>query len=129
MGLKYSIKKHIYHDRSLGFTIKARACKGVGREWNPKLTFYAPKSVGECEGMNPCIGLPLWELESRWILEYSKSDYKGQNSLDWKIPYTIEKLLKHICLKWARMTHLGIQNTSYGQKKVTNQNVNLTPDH
>jgi hypothetical protein len=25
--------------------------------------------------------------------------------------------LKHRCLKWARMTHLDIWNTSYGQKK------------
>ncbi len=27
------------------------------------------------------------------------------------------KLLEHRCLKWARMTHLGPQNISFGQKK------------
>jgi hypothetical protein len=29
----------------------------------------------------------------------------------------IGKLLKCICLKWARMTHLNSCNTSYGKKK------------
>jgi len=31
--------------------------------------------------------------------------------------YIIEKLLERRCLKWARIAHLGIWNTSYGQKK------------
>jgi hypothetical protein len=31
--------------------------------------------------------------------------------------YTIGKLLKRRCLKWVRITHLDIWNTSYGQKK------------
>jgi hypothetical protein len=31
--------------------------------------------------------------------------------------YIIGKILKCKCLKWARMTHLDIYNTSYGQKK------------
>ncbi len=35
---------------------------------------------------------------------------------------TIERLLKHRCLKWARMTHLDIWNTSYGQKKSRESN-------
>ncbi len=61
--------------------------------------------------------LPLWELEFRWTPKSSKSDYRGQNSMDWKVPYIIGKLLKLRCLKWARMTHLDIWNTSYGQKK------------
>jgi hypothetical protein len=37
--------------------------------------------------------------------------------MDWKIPCTIENLLKLRCLKWACMMHLDIWNTSYGQKK------------
>jgi hypothetical protein len=37
--------------------------------------------------------LPLWELESQWILKSSKGDGKGQNSLDWKVIYIIENLL------------------------------------
>jgi hypothetical protein len=37
--------------------------------------------------------------------------------MDWKFCYIIEKLLERRCLKWARMTHLDISNTSYVQKK------------
>jgi len=35
----------------------------------------------------------------------------------WGVPYIIGKLLELRCLKWARITHLDIWNTSYGQKK------------
>jgi hypothetical protein len=31
--------------------------------------------------------------------------------------YIIGKLLERRCLKWARLAHLNIWNTSYGQKK------------
>jgi hypothetical protein len=50
--------------------------------------------------------LPFWELESQWTLKFLESDFKGQNQLDQKVPYIIEKNLEHKCLKWARMTHL-----------------------
>jgi hypothetical protein len=53
----------------------------------------------------------------RWIPECSQRDYKSQNAMDRKVLHTIGKLLKCRCLKWARMTHLDIWNTSYGQKK------------
>jgi hypothetical protein len=52
--------------------------------------------------------LSFWELESQWTFEFLKSDYKGQNSLDWDVPYVIGKLLELKCLKWDRMTHLDI---------------------
>ncbi len=61
--------------------------------------------------------LPFWELDSRWTPESLESDCKGQNPLDWGVPYIIGKLLERRCLKWARITHLNIWNTSYGQKK------------
>jgi hypothetical protein len=61
--------------------------------------------------------LPLWELESWWTSEFSKSDCKGQNPLDWRVLHIIEKLLELKCLKWARMTHLDNSNIIYGQKK------------
>jgi hypothetical protein len=38
--------------------IKARACKGVGRKGSARVTLYAPKSVGECKGMN--LHTPKW---------------------------------------------------------------------
>jgi hypothetical protein len=61
--------------------------------------------------------LPFWELESQWTFEYSKNNYRGQNLMDWRIPYIIEKLLEHRCLKWVRLTHSDTSNASYGQKK------------
>jgi hypothetical protein len=68
---------------------EAREC---GRVW--EWTFTLPSE------------LPFWE-----------SDCRGQNPLHWRIIYIIGKLLKLKCLKWARITHLDIWNTSYGQKK------------
>jgi hypothetical protein len=61
--------------------------------------------------------LPPWELESRWTSECLKNNFRGQNQMDWGVFYTIEKILKQYCLKWAHMTHLDIWNTSYGEKK------------
>jgi len=61
--------------------------------------------------------LPFWELESQWTLEFSEGDFRGKNLLDWRVSYIIKKILELKCLKWARMTHLGTKNISYGQKK------------
>ncbi len=49
-----------------------------------------------------------------WIPKSSKHDCRGQNPSSWKVIYTIGKLLKLRCLKWARIAHLEIYNTSYG---------------
>jgi len=38
--------------------IKEKACKGVGQEGSPGVTSHAPRSVGECGGMNP--HTPKW---------------------------------------------------------------------
>jgi hypothetical protein len=61
--------------------------------------------------------LPLWEVESRWTPETSESDCRGQTSMDCDVLYIIGKRLKRRYLKWARISHLEIWNTSYGQKK------------
>jgi hypothetical protein len=37
--------------------------------------------------------------------------------MNWKVFYTIGKLLECRCLKWAHIAHLNIWITSYGQKK------------
>ncbi len=85
---------------SLRLATKARACKGAGQEWSPGVTIHAFGSVGKCEGMNPHtpkwtptlgVGLPM----DSQILQ---GNCRGQNSLDWKVPYTIGKLLKFECL-------------------------------
>jgi hypothetical protein len=62
------------HNPSLGLMIKARAYKGVVQEWNMWVTFHAPKSVGECEGMNPHIPkwsptLGNWSFNGLWNLQ------------------------------------------------------------
>jgi hypothetical protein len=73
--------------------------------------------------------LPLWEMESRWTLETSESNCRGQNPTTYGVVYIIGKLLERRCLKWARIVHLDIWNISYGQKKAGSQTANLTPDH
>jgi hypothetical protein len=60
---------------------------------------------------------PFWELKSQWTLKFLEDDYRSQNSLHWKVPYIIGKLLERKCLKWAYMTHLDTWNTSDGHKK------------
>jgi hypothetical protein len=57
-------------------------------------------------------------MESRWTPEFLEGDCKGQNSMAWSVPYIIGKLLERRCLKWARIAHLHIWNTSYGQKNI-----------
>jgi hypothetical protein len=48
---------------------------------------------------------------------YIIGDLRGQNSMAYGVLYIIGKLLERRCLKWARIAHLNIWNTSYGQKK------------
>jgi hypothetical protein len=56
MLLYINLRSH-YSCRNLSFelTTKTRACKGAGQEGSLEVTFHAPGSVGECEGMNPHI--------------------------------------------------------------------------
>jgi hypothetical protein len=61
--------------------------------------------------------LPLWEMESRWTPKTSESNLRGQISMACGALYINGNLLKHRCLKWARIAHLNIWNTSYDQKK------------
>ncbi len=63
--------------------------------------------------MNSHVG--SWSF--KWTPKFSKHDYRGQNPLPWRVIYIIGKLLKRKYLKWARIAHLDIWNTSYGQKK------------
>jgi len=56
-------------------------------------------------------------MESWWTPETSKSNFRGQKSMNCGILYVIGKLLKRRCLKWVHIAHLYIWNTSYGQKK------------
>jgi hypothetical protein len=75
-----------------------------------------PKSVREWSLTLPS-ELPCWELKSQWTPKSSERNCRSQNPLPWRVFYIFEKLLKRRCLKWARIAHLDIWNTSYGQKK------------
>ncbi len=109
---KYYDYNDMCRNPSLGLATKARACKVASQEGSPRMkesvrdwTLTLPKE------------LPLWEVESQWTPKCSESDCKGQNPMVQGVIYIIGKILKLKCLKWARMTHLDIWNTSYGQKK------------
>jgi hypothetical protein len=69
----------------------------------------------ECKDETHTPEMGTWE--SSGTPESLEFDYKGQNTLHWGVLYIIGKLSKCKCPKWARMTHLDIWNTSYGQKK------------
>ncbi len=89
-GLKVQHKSHIYTPR-------------MQKVWRNELT--PPK-------WTPTLGVGV-PTEFQCL----ENDFRGWNALDWTLSYTIGKLLKCKCLKWACMTHLNIYNTSYGQKK------------
>jgi hypothetical protein len=61
-----------------------------------------------------------WNL--KWTPNFSKRDCRGQNKLSQKAFYIIGKMLKRRCLKWARIAHLDIYNTNYGQMKSQESN-------
>jgi hypothetical protein len=77
---------------------------------------HIPRSARECEGMNPLT--PKWSptlgikvlIESRIFIE----QFERSKFIELIFFYTIGKLLRHRCLKWAHMIHLSIYNTSYG---------------
>jgi len=109
------------HDSVMIFILvlqpKKKAWKREGWKCNLGITFTFLrmwKNVKEWVHMLPS-GLSLWELESQRTFKYLKIDLKGQNSLDWKFHYAVANFLRHRCLKWTRMIHLSIYNTSYGR--------------
>jgi hypothetical protein len=56
------------HNPNLGFTTKARACKVVGQEGNPTITFHPPRCAKQCEGMN--LHTPKWTfILDFWIFK------------------------------------------------------------
>jgi hypothetical protein len=93
----------------------------------PKNHIHILGSAKECEGLNP--HTPKWvlTLEIGILRDFRilKEQFKGQNSLDWKVFYTIGIFLKCKYLNWACMIHLNIYNISYGQKKDHESNVNF----
>ncbi len=104
---------------SLGLAIKARCHKVAGQEGNSGVTSHAPgvQRVWGNEPSHSQVNSHVGSWSPEWIPESLERNFRGQNSLPWRILYIIGKLLKLRCLKWARIAHLDIWNTSYGQKK------------
>jgi hypothetical protein len=104
---------------ALGSRPRQGVYKVASQEGSLGVMAHAPRSARECEGIDlhtpkgtSILGVGV--LVDFWMF---KDEYRGQNPMDWRVLYIIEKLLKRRCLKWACMTHLDNWNTSYGQKK------------
>jgi hypothetical protein len=117
--LDISVNKGLCRNPNLGLMTKARVYKGAGQEWSLGITFHAPGSVGKFEGMN--LHTPKWALTLgvKVLMDSQIFRERLQESkfMYWRVHYIIGKFLELKCFKWARMTHLGTWNTSYGQKK------------
>jgi hypothetical protein len=113
---------------SIWLATKARGLRGCGPISRPGSHITCSRECKECEGVN--LHTPKWTPMSgvgeSWTPKRtpktSESVLKGQNSMDGCVFYINEKLLKCRCLKWARIAHLNIWNTSYGQKKARESN-------
>ncbi len=99
---------------SFGLATKAKGLQGCGPRGSPGVTSETPENVGECEGVGlhtpkatPKLGEGV-PMDSRWTLETSESDLRGQISMAGCALYINGKLLKRRCLKWARIAHLDI---------------------
>ncbi len=122
-------RKTLCHNPSLGFVTKAKGETRGRNKWGTRETHLILSGVQENVRewtFTLSRQLPLGELEYRRTLESSGNNYRGQNPLVWKVFYIIRNLLKPRCLKWARITHLDIWNTSYGQKKGRESNRHAT---
>jgi hypothetical protein len=117
---------------ALGSRPRQKGLQGCGPKGSLGVTSETPGSAREWALTLPR-QLPLWEMDSRWTPKTSEKDLRGQISMARGAIYIIGKLLKRRCLKWARIAHLDIWNTSYRQKKGRESNSRslpiLTPDH
>jgi hypothetical protein len=53
----------------------------------------------------------------KWTPELLKYDYRGQNPLAWRGYYIIGKLLKHRCLKWARIVFWHLKHKLWRKER------------
>jgi len=67
-------------------------------------------------------------MESRWTLENSMSDFRGQNSMACGVLYIIGNLFEHRCLKWVHIAHLESKTQVMAKRRAENQIASLTPD-
>jgi hypothetical protein len=110
---------------SIWLATKARRLRGCGPKSKPESHITCSRECKECKECKECEGVnphtpKLVRVGESWspkrTPETSESVLRGQNSMASCAPYINGKLLKCRCLKWARIAHLDIWNTSYGQK-------------
>ncbi len=82
---------------------------------SPFKHYYRNPTLRECEDETHTLKMGTWE--SSGTPKFSEFDCKGQNTSHWGVLYTIGKLSKCRCRKWAHMSHSEICSTSYGKKK------------
>jgi hypothetical protein len=87
---------------------------GQGMSWLTRLGLAFLVATLPWESVRMKLTLPKLGLGTPKLLELN---CRGQNTSNYIVLYTIEKLLKCRCQKWARMGHLDICSTSYGKKK------------
>jgi hypothetical protein len=119
MKPKYNEHKTKRRNLILGLATATRGCKVASQEKNPGITSHvlgSAKSVREWTLTLPN-ELPCWELESQMDFRIFRARLQGSNPSPRRIIYIIGKLLKLRFLKWTRIAHLDIWNTSYSQKK------------
>jgi hypothetical protein len=103
---------------NLGLPTKARGWKVAGQEEDLGITSHAPR-VQRVWGHEPShsqVNSHVGSWSPERTPKSSERNCRGQNSSPWGVLYIIRKLLKRKFLKWARIAHLDIYNTSYGQK-------------
>jgi hypothetical protein len=87
-----------------------------------------PMSARGCGGMN--FDTPKWApilgVGIPMDFQLLRGDCRGQNSLNWKVFYIIEKFLDYRCLKWAHMTTWIIKSQVMAKRRAKSQIVNLT---
>jgi hypothetical protein len=108
------------HNFKLGFVTKlARGMERWQSNMQPRSHIHALGSARECEGMSPHTPkrAPILGVGVPRDSQIFREKFEGSNLLDWICLYTIEKIWRCRCLKWACMIHLSIYNTSYGWKK------------
>jgi hypothetical protein len=108
------------HNPSLGLATKAKGVARLRAKRETRESLHMLPGVQRVWGHEPShsqMNSHVGSWSPKWIPEFSECNCRGQISLPWNFFYIIGKLLKCRCLKWARITHLDIWNTSYGQKE------------
>jgi hypothetical protein len=103
-------------------TLGSRPRQGLARVWamrEPQESYFMLSKCEKVWGNEPShsqVNSPLGSWNPKWTTKFLMSNFKGQNSINWSVLSIIRRPLEIACLKWARMTHLNIWNTSYDQK-------------